>query len=216
MVYIFIGQDNPAKELQLKKIRQVYLAKDLEQFNLDIIYAKDAKLKSIQEIFLGLPVNADKRMIVIKDAGNLSKDCREFIERYLPSASRHIVLVMDFEHFDRKDDFLSTVSRHAKILRFTEIPQEDTFGLLRQIESGQAASALSILTRLLKDGERPERILGGLRYSWEKQNGALAENKRRLLALLECDIDIKKGRLKPAFALEKLVIELCVFAKPAH
>ena len=77
MVYIFIGQDNPAKELQLKKIRQVYLAKDLEQFNLDIIYAKDAKLKSIQEIFLGLPVNADKRMIVIKDAGNLSKDRAE-------------------------------------------------------------------------------------------------------------------------------------------
>jgi len=216
MVYIFIGQDNPAKELQLKKIRQVYLAKGLEHFNQDIIYAKDAKLKSIQEIFLNLPVNAKNRIIVIKDASALAKDCQEFIKRHLPAASSHIVLVMDFERFDRKDDFLNSVSQNAKILRFKEIPQEDTFSLFRQIESGQIAPALGILARLLKDGQRPERILGGLRYSWEKQNGMIAEKRRKLLALLECDIDIKKGRLKPAFALEKLVINLCAFTKPAH
>jgi DNA polymerase III delta subunit len=216
MVYIFIGQDNPAKEAQLKKIKQEYLAKDLEQFNLDVIYAREAKLKAIQEVFLNLPVKAGKRVVLIKDAAALAKDCQEFIRRYLSAESAQIVLVMEFEHFDRKDDFLNSVLAHGKVMRFKEVAQDDTFSLLRQIESGQIAPALGILTRLLKDGERPERILGGLRYSWEKQSGVSAQNKRRLLALLHCDIDIKKGRLKPAFALEKLVIDLCAFTKPAH
>ena len=216
MVYIFIGQDNPAKEAQLKKIKQEHLAKDLEQFNLDVIYAREAKLKALQEVFLNLPVKSGKRVVVVKDAAALAEDCQEFIKRYLSAGSADIVLVMDFEHFERKDDFLNSVLAHAKVMRFKEVAQDDTFSLLRQIESGQIAPALGILTRLLKDGERPERILGGLRYSWEKQSGVSAQNKRRLLALLHCDIDIKKGRLKPAFALEKLVIDLCAFAKPAH
>lgn len=216
MVYIFIGQDNPAKEIQLKKIKQEYLAKDLEQFNLDVIYSREAKLKSVQEIFLNLPVKAGKRIILVKDAGSLPKDCQEFIGRYILAPVNHIVLVMEFEHFDRKDGFLNSACRNGRVIRFKEALQDDTFSLARQIESGQIAQALGVLTRILKDGERPERILGGLRYSWEKQGGKLAESRRRLAALLQCDIDIKKGRLKPAFALEKLVISLCAFAKPAH
>ena len=216
MVYIFIGQDNPAKEIQLKNIRQKHLSQDLEDFNLDIIYAKEAKLKSIQEVFLSLPVNSDKRLVVIKDAGLLAKDAKEFILRYLKKSFKQIILVMDFEHYDRKDDFLTVVSRYGKVTRFKESIADDTFSLLRQIESGKAAPALGILTNLLREGERPERILGGLRYAWEKQEIISAENKRRLRFLLEADIDIKKGRLKPAFALEKLVINLCAFTKLAH
>ena len=61
----------------------------------------------------------------------------------------------------------------------------------------------------MEDGEKPERIIGGLRYAWAKGNVYSAEAKKKLKALLNCDIDIKTGRLRPDFALEKLVIKLC-------
>jgi DNA polymerase III delta subunit len=36
-----------------------------------------------------------------------------------------------------------------------------------------------------------------------------AELQRRLKLLLECDVSIKTGRLKPTLVLERLVIGLC-------
>ena len=65
------------------------------------------------------------------------------------------------------------------------------------------------LSKLLEEGERPERILGGLRYAWERDAASPLETRRRLKALLTCDIEIKTGKIKPVFALERLVIKLC-------
>jgi len=67
------------------------------------------------------------------------------------------------------------------------------------------------LAQLLKNGERPEMIMGGLRYAWEKSPLSPVDLKLKLKALLDCDIDIKTGRLQPDFALENLIIRLCGF-----
>jgi len=215
-VYLFIGQDNPAKELALNKIKQKYLTEDLEQFNLDVVYASDAKLKTIQEKFLNLPVNSGRRVVVIKGAHSLDKQTKDFILRHIRRTHKHLILVLDFERYDPKDIFLEEASRSARVVRFKEAPQNDTFSLGRQIESGATAKALGVLAELLKGGEPPERIIGGLRYIWEKQGLSLAQKQGWLELLLACDLEIKKGRLKPAFALEKLVIGLCAFVKPEH
>ena len=216
MVYLFIGQDRPAKEARLKQIKEEHLGKELESFNLDIIYAKGLKLKELQEKFLNLPVNSRRRLIVIRDASELNEESREFIARYSCAPHKHLILVIDFERFDPRDNFLKELSANAQTLRFKETLVNDTFGLGRQIASGKTAPALGILTELLKAGERPERILGGLRYVWAKQNIPLAQSKLQMRLLLDCDIEIKKGRLKPAFALEKLVVNLCAFGQPEH
>jgi DNA polymerase III delta subunit len=102
------------------------------------------------------------------------------------------------------------------VILFKETVKPDTFVLSRSIESRRLDTALKLLDQLLKDGEKPERILGGLRYAWERGIANPVETKRRLKLLLGCDIDIKTGRLKPSFALEKLVVGLCAAGKPAH
>jgi hypothetical protein len=61
----------------------------------------------------------------------------------------------------------------------------------------------------LQNGERPEMILGGLRSNYERNVFKPLERRKRLKLLLNCDIEIKTGRLKPELALEKLVAGLC-------
>jgi hypothetical protein len=71
--------------------------------------------------------------------------------------------------------------------------------------------------KIVEDANKKDmilRILGGLGYTWERDVMAPLEAKRRLKLLLNCDVEIKTGRLKPNFALEKLVISLCGAAKP--
>jgi len=71
-----------------------------------------------------------------------------------------------------------------------------------------------VLNQLLENGEKPEWILSGLRYAWGKNIATPLEKKRRLKFLLDCDMDIKTGKLKPVFVLEKLIIKLCAPVKP--
>lgn len=212
MVYLFIGGDITSKELQLKKIKQEFLSSALVDFNLDTLYAKEITLKDIQERFLCLPLKNAKRIIVIKDAQLLAKETQEFLLDFAKSARKDLVLVLDFTRFDYKDEFVKAISLGATVTRFKEIVNPDTFVLNRQIQLRKTDLALRILNQLLKNGEAPERILGGLRYAWEKQDLGSAIAGKKLKLLLNCDLEIKTGRLKPACALEKLVVNLCAFA----
>ena len=216
MVYLFLGQDSLSKDIQLRQIKEQSLAKNVEQFNLDTIYARELDLKGLQEKFLLLPVNNPKRMIVIKDAQLLKDECRRFIIDYAKDPDNRLDLVLDVDKYELRDGFINELSRYAKTVRFREEPKVDAFVLSRAIEMKKPDQALRLLAQLLRDGERPERILGGLRFAWERSVNYPQEAKRRLKLLLACDIDIKTGKLKPDFALEKLVIGLCGAGKPLH
>jgi DNA polymerase III delta subunit len=216
-VYLFLGQDRVSKEIKLKRIKEEFLAKEIEQFSLDILYAKDLSLKSLQERLLSLPFKAKKRIIVLRQSQDLKEDIKEFILKYMKNCSSKILLIIDVDNdTNRKtkenqiDEFIKNLARYAQVLRFKEEPKSlDAFALVRQIDLKKPEYALRILNQLLKNGERPERILGGLRYSWQKYLGNAFEIRKRIKLLLNCDIEIKTGRLKPDFALEKLVVKLC-------
>lgn len=213
MVYLFLGQDSLSKDAQLKKIKEKFLTKGLEQFNSDILYAKETTLKGVQERFLCLPSAGCRRIIIIKEAEGLPKEAREFIIRYVKKPHPQIVLVLDFLRQEKKDEFINSLAGFSQVLRFKEEQLLDTFMLNRQIGLGRANFALRTLNALLKKGERPERILGGLRYAWEKGTASPLQTSKRLKLLVNCDLEIKTGRLKPSFALEKLVINLCGLTK---
>jgi len=212
MVYLLIGTDATAKEAQLKKIKQEFLPEELRDFNLDILYAKEITLKDIQERFLAIPLRSPRRIIVIKDAYSLNKESRSFFLDYARKPHKQLVLILDFEHYDYRDEFIRRISAHARTMRFKETINPDTFALNRQIELRKTDFALRLLNQLLNNGQAPERILGGLRYAWEKQGITGQDSRRKLKFLLACDIEIKTGRMPPAFALEKLVISLCGFS----
>jgi DNA polymerase III delta subunit len=216
MVYLFIGEDPLSKDIKLKEIKEEFLNKGAEQFNLDILYAKGLALRDLQERFLSLPVKSPKRIIIIKDAQDLKEDLRGFIIQYVKKPHKNITLVLDISCVPRMDEFINHLYRHAKISRFKETKALDTFALGRWIVLRKPDYALRVLNQLLKDGQRPEWILGGLRYLWERDTASPFEMKRKLKLLLHCDIDIKTGRLKPVFALERLVINLCGLKSSFH
>jgi len=209
MVYLFVGQDPALKEIQLNKIKQEFLPQELREFNLDVLYSKEINLKAIQEKFLSLPLKCAKRVIVIKDAQSLDEQSRDFLLNYSKKPQQGLVLVLDFEQYDYKDEFIKSMSVHAKVIHFHQTVNPDAFTLSRQIELKKADFALRLLNQLLSNGEPAEKILGGLRYAWERQNIQTLQARKNLKLLLACDIEIKTGRLKPAFALEKLIVSLC-------
>ncbi len=211
--YLFIGQDSPSKDIKLKNLRQEFLSKDIEHFNLDVLYARELNLKNLQEKLLCLPVKAKERMIVIKGAGELKEEIKEFISNYVRKPYEGVILILDVDRQEPRDKFINSILRYAQVYHFKETIPPDTFMLSRQIDLRRPDYALRLLYQLLKNGEKPERILGGLRYSCERNITQPLEKRKRLKLILNCDIEIKTGRLRPPFALEKLVVNLCCLGK---
>lgn len=211
-VYLFIGEDPLSKDLRLKKLKEEYLTQDTEYFNFETLYAKELNLTALQEKLLCLPLKSKKRIIVIKDAQDLKEDIKGFLLKIAESPYPKIVLILDINKYLPYDNFIRQISRHSQVFRFKESPHLDAFILSRSIDSKKAGYALWVLNQLLRNGEKPERILGGLRYSWENRVASRLQVRKKLKVLLNCDIDIKTGRLKPAFALERAVISLCCLA----
>ncbi len=209
MIYILVGEDTLAKDDKMNKLKAEFLPRHLEEFSLDTLYAKELSLAGLQERILCLPVNDGKRVVVIKDAEELKNDIKEFLVLYAKKPQPGVILIIDIASYRSSAAFIKNVSTHAQVCRFKEQEASDTFTLCRQLDSRKASASLKILQQLLKNGERPERILGGLRSSWMRNNSNPAELKKKLKLLLTCDLDIKTGRLKPAFALERLIIKLC-------
>jgi DNA polymerase III delta subunit len=214
-VYLFIGQDALSKDARLKKLKEEFLSPHTQYFNLDVLYAKELDLKDLQERLLCLPLRAKKRIVIIKDSQNLKKDIKEFIIQYVKKPFAEIILVLDINKYLPQDEFIRQINRYSQVCRFKEDAYLDTFALGRAIDSKKSNYALWVLNQLLRNGEKPERILGGLRYSWENSIADVFQTKKKLRLLLGCDIDIKTGRLRADFALERLVVSLCSFAKPS-
>ena len=216
MVYLLFGQDNLSKELRLNTLKKELIPPGLQTFNLDVIYARETALQTLQERLLSLPVHSPRRMLVIKDAGSLKEECRVFLRAYCGKTNDSIALVLDFEKRPQRDAFFDDIARHAQSFSFKEEAKTDTFMLGRSIDAEKPDVALRILHELFAKGEKPERILGGLRYAWERDILRPQETRRKLKALLQCDVELKTGRLSAELALEKLVLGLCGFVKRAR
>lgn len=208
-IYLFLGQDISSKHIVLNRLKEKFLSPQTKEFNQDILYAKEISLKHLQETLLFLPLKSDKRIVVIKDAQDLKQEIKDFLIRYAENPPSWIILILDIEKIKPKDEFIEQIKRFSQVCHFREEKDADVFVLGRQIESKKTALSLQILNRLFRQGERPEKILGGLRACLLRNITDLSEVRKRIKLLLQCDIDIKTSRLKPGFALERLVVSLC-------
>jgi len=212
MFYLFVGQDSASKDVELEKIKQEFLPTEVKEFNFDCLYARELNLPQLQEALLRLPVRTKRRIILIREAEKLKENIKEYLEECLKKPLAHAVLILDVNKAQRNDLFLRRIVPYVKLVRFKEREDLNTFRLSQEIDGKRVGHGLKTLNSLLANGEKPERIIGGLRYSWQKGYLPDQERSRRLRLLLRCDIDIKTGRLKPAFALERLVVGLCCFS----
>lgn len=209
LAYLFIGRGSSSKDTQIKRLKEELLNKETRDFNCDTVYGKELDLRGLQEKLLLLPVKSEKRLLIIRDARHLKEEPKLFLLRYLRGSRKQTILILDIDQDDPRDTFLANLKRYSRVYSSPQEEPLEAFDLVRLIERGSASASLKTLNRLLAQGLRPEFILGALRFVGQRPGWP--ENKRIIKSVLNCDLEIKTGRLKAAFALEKLVVSLCGF-----
>ena len=121
------------------------------------------------------------------------------------------MLVLESSEVTEKDSFVKKVKPFAEIVSFSVEKRSNVFDMTRAMSYKKPADALKILSGLISEGSHPLQIMGGLVWFWGKagQRIGMQKYEKGLRALQDADLDIKRSRLKPDYAMEVLVVKLC-------
>jgi DNA polymerase III subunit delta len=92
--YYVCGEDDFQKEDATKQLIGAAVDPAMRDFNLDVRRAQDVDPKTLDALLSSMPMMAERRVLVIRDAGALKKDTRKTVEQYLGTPSTDILLIL--------------------------------------------------------------------------------------------------------------------------
>ena len=212
MIYLLLGEDRPAKDRKVNEIKISCLpSDDARKLDYELLHAIKLDPVVLKKAILALPAVAKRRLILIRTAEKLSAHNQEIISDFIRSGDEHAVLILDSDESALKGGFARDVMAVAEVTRFGRRGKKnDIWGVTGAIEACDPGEALKILDTLLKDGDSPLRIMGGLVWFWGSLRNRVSADgfKKGLLVLQEADLNIKRSRLKPEYAVEIAVTKL--------
>ncbi len=123
--YYICGEDDFQKEDAMKRLIAEAVEPAMRDFNIEVKRGSEFDAKSLDAALSALPMLADRRVIVIRDAGTLKKDARKVLDAYLlkPSPDVMVLLVEASGAKTDKDLAASTTPMEFGYLSADRIPK---------------------------------------------------------------------------------------------
>jgi len=212
MIYLLVGDDRVAKDHKTEEIRSAYLTdKDARHFDYESLDGQDLDTDALKKALVSLPAIAAKRIIHIRPADKFHDGHKRIIKDFAHSGQSHAIVILDFDKLPSNSRFKSDLGKGVKYIKLSsQKEQGDVWSVTGAMERRDPAKALKALGRLIEDGSHPLQIMPGIVWFWGSLKRRLPADsyKKGLLVLQEADLNIKRSRLKPDFALELAVTKL--------
>ena len=212
MIYFLIGDDGPSKDAQIAELKKKFLpTPEAMKFDFELLHAPKLSPEDLKRAMVSLPAIAPQRVLVIRECHQLSPYNKDLVLDFVKDLPSNSVLILDSDDMKPSDDFFKAVGRKAKIMDFGHQEEINVFRLTDAIGRKRKTEALKILAELLDQGDHPLQIMGGLVWFWGTQKGRVndAVYTGGLEALKTADLNIKRNRMKPEYAVEVAVMQLC-------
>ncbi|MDO8501745.1 MAG: DNA polymerase III subunit delta [Gemmatimonadaceae bacterium] len=145
--YYICGEDDFQKEDAMRQLIEAAVEPAMLDFNMEIKRAQDTDAKSLDAALSALPMMADRRVVVIRDASALKKDVRKVMDRYLskPSPDVLLLLVETSGGKTEKDLAKNSTSLEFDFLTADEIPKWIAHYASTQFQMRISAEATELL-----------------------------------------------------------------------
>jgi len=120
--YLFHGDDDYLKEDKVRAIIARATDPGTRDFNLDQLRGAETDARAIASALDALPMMAERRVVVVRDAGALKKDARAAVTRYLQRPSPETVVVLVFGAGAKADD---AWTEHAVAVEFRPLTDDE-------------------------------------------------------------------------------------------
>ena len=120
-VYHLSGEEDFLKEEAWKKIVSLLVPEDLKSFNLDFLYGAETSLDQIINKVSTVPVNAQKRVVILFDLHKLSDFSKEMLLKFLPKLPDSVCLILLSPKITSKSKFYTTLAELSTTVEFSKL-----------------------------------------------------------------------------------------------
>jgi len=212
MTYIFLGPASEQKRAKINEIKKKWLvSRNSQQFDYQVLYANKLDPKILKKTLLALPAVSKKCVILLHQFHKLTAQNKEIVFEFISSGQDHAVLILESDHVTLKDSFVKKLKPYCKMSEDSQEKDLNVFDITNAMERRNYSLALKNLSSILSGGQSPVFLMGGLVWFWGSRRNRLKRKafEEGLLYLQEADLDIKRSRLKPDYAMERLIVKLC-------
>lgn len=210
MIYLLVGQDHTAKEQKIADIKaKAFLSPEALSFDHQVLYGYRLDSDELQKALMALPVMSQTRVVLIRQADHLTSKHKEIILKAEKVSGKALLLVLEAESVDERGTWIKN-EKSIQVFSFKPQARHNVFDLMREVTAGRQVRALELLDELLKNGEIPTMIVGGMVWSWKKERSKMPSTRflQGLLAFQQADFRMKRSQLRPEYTLEMLVVKL--------
>jgi DNA polymerase-3 subunit delta len=145
--YYICGEDDFQKEDAMKQLIAAAVDPATRDFNLDVHRAQDIDAKALDALLSSMPMMAERRVVVIRDAGALKRDARRILERYLETPSSDILLLLVEAAGGKTDKELARLATTLEfpVLTGNRIPRWIAHHVKTQLKAEISAGAIDFL-----------------------------------------------------------------------
>ena len=92
--YYVYGEDDFQKNDAVKQLTAAAIEPAMRDFNMEVLRAHEIDARTLDSALSALPMLADRRVVVIRDAGSLKKDARKVLDKYLEHPSPDVLVIL--------------------------------------------------------------------------------------------------------------------------
>ena len=211
MIYLFLGSDFPAVDARIAEIKNKFFKNSQEAlaFDFDNLDASQLGADALKQAFLTLPVIAPHRLIILRQVHKLKSAGIQVLINFCQKPAKHCDVILESSENTLKGD-LKDLPLYAKGMVMARPEAPSVFDMTKLITAHRSGEALKMLDGFYRADVHPLAVMGALVWYWGKEGKPLGKERfeRGLKALEEADLNIKRSRLDPQYAVEKLVVEL--------
>jgi len=126
-LYYFHGDEPYLMERAVKRLTDLVVPPDFRDFNLDVFYGNECKGDEIASVAQTLPMFADRRMVIVKRAGDLSAAALEIPAACAVDPPPTTCLVFVGEKVDQRKKFFQELKKKGELVECKR-PYENQLG----------------------------------------------------------------------------------------
>ncbi len=126
-LYYFYGDEPYLLERAVKRLQELVVAPDFRDFNLDVFYGNECKGDEIATAAQTLPMFADRRLVLVKRAGELSASALETLTPCIADPAPGTCLIFVGEKVDQRKKFFLELKKRGELVECKR-PYENQLG----------------------------------------------------------------------------------------
>jgi len=211
MIYLFLGDDLAAKDARITEIKNKFFKNFQEAlaFDFDNLDARELGGDALKKALLSLPVIAPLRLILLRQIHQFKSADIQVLINFCQKPAKYCDVILESTENTLKGD-LKDLPLYVKGVVLAKPEGPNVFDMTKLITANRSNEALKMLDGFYRADVHPLQIMGALVWYWGREGKACGKERfeRGLKSLEEADLNIKRSRLEPQYAVEKLVVEL--------